>query len=244
MKLVDPNFPSSSYGEYVDQHLNLDDLNLGFGKVSVSYYTKRTPLWSELKRLLRNLNPNSISGRNGVLVQGADITSLILCEGLEYFSRAFYNFYAQDKLIEYGYSTWSQITNYYASFFCLQSLLHLQGRCITRIFRPAVQSQFYVFPYKFRDHQYVICTNGVSRVGTHAATWNTYCKVYDAFVYPEEVRFECVFKNFASEEEMDYRNRINYEPYQGYDEIWEPQSIPGIIQEYDNRKFTHDEIET
>jgi hypothetical protein len=43
---------------------------------------------------------------------------------------------------------------------------------------------------------------------------------------------------------MDYRNRINYEPYQGYEEIWDPQSIPGIIEEYDNRKFTHDEIET
>jgi hypothetical protein len=244
MKLIDPSFPSSRYEDYVDQHLNLEDLSLTFAEIGVEYFTKRTPLWTELKRLLENVDPNSISGQNGVLVKGADITSLLLCEGLEYFSRAFYNFYAQDKLVEHGYLTWSQITNYYASFFCLQSLLHLQGRCITRIFRPTVLTQFYIFPYRFRDHEYVICTNRVRRVGTHEATWKIYCDVYEAFTYPEEVNFECIFKNFAPEEEMEHRNRINYEPYQGYDEIWDPQSIPEIVQEYEKRKFTHDEIET
>jgi len=117
----------------------MDDIRKGFNKPDIDFYDQNVPLWRKLKSLLEKagISKNSITSTNGVLVEGNDVTSLILGEALEYFCRAFYNFYAQDKLIQHGYSTWSGVTNYYASFFGLHSLLRLQGRCITSIWRPS-----------------------------------------------------------------------------------------------------------
>jgi len=187
----------------------------------------------------------SPTNKNGILIKGQEITSLVLSEAIEYFTRAFCNFYAQDELIQHGYSTWSEITNYYSSFFSIHSLLRLQGRCITRLWRPGGK-QFYIFPYSFKDHEYVISTKGVKGKSAHEAAWSLYYDVYDSFSYAENVNFETIFKKKyvgTPEEEIDFRNKVNYEPYQGYEEIWDPKRIPDLIACYEQKRFTNNEVE-
>ena len=164
-----------------------------------------------------------------------------MCEALEYFCRAFYNFYAHDKLIEHGYSTWSGITNYYASFFCIHSLLRVQGRCITRIWRPN-RKQFYIFPSDFLHHIYVICAETKP---AHDAAWDRYYDIYDGFSYEENADFETIYKKKnvgRPDEEIDFRNQRNYEPYQGYEEIREPLLIAEMVKRYEDKKFSRDEV--
>lgn len=247
MEIVDNTFSVSNYEDFLNKNLDLEDIKKGFKEAKVAYYEGRIALWRKLKESLESSGTiaRSITSENGVLAKGCEITSLVLGEALEYFCRSFYNFYAQDKLIEYRYPTWSGVTNYYSSFFCIHSLLRLQGRCITAIWRP-MGKKFYIFPYSFLDHEYVICTNGVRGKTAHDAAWWLYYEIYDGFEYPDNLNFESIFKRKyvgTVEEEIDFRNQINYEPYQGYDEIRDPNLIPSIIEKYESKKFTRNEIE-
>mgnify|MGYP001044994991 CR=1 FL=1 len=247
MRILKATLSSSSYKSFLNQNLDLDTIKKGFSQATLNFFERRTALWQNLRSLLEGsgTRAKSITNTNGVLVEGDEITSLILGEAVEYFCRSFYNFYAQDKLIENWYSTWSGVTNYYASFFSIHSLLRLQGRCITRIWRPGGK-EFYIFPYDFLSHQYVICTNCVQGKSIHDAAWSIYYDVYDVFLYSENLHFEAVFKKKnvgTPEEEIDFRNQINYEPYQGYDEVRDPDLIPEIIEKYENKRFTKNEIE-
>lgn len=246
MDILNSTLPSADYQDFVAQNLSIDDVKKGFGESNVSFYEQSVPLWRKLRTLFEEagISNKSITNKNGVLVEGNDITSLVLGEALEYFCRAFYNFYAQDKLIQHGYATWSGVTNYYASFFGIHSLLRLQGRCITSIWRPRGK-RFHIFPYSFLEHKYVICTNRVSGRSAHDATWSIYYDVYDSFTYRDNLHFESIFKkkNVGTvEEEIDFRNQINYEPYQGYQEIREPELIAKIIGQYEEKRFTNNEI--
>lgn len=246
MKILDQELSPKDFEGFANQNLSIDALSEGFSKASIDFYKKRTPLWQNLKSLfhIAGLSNRSIK-KNGILVKGTEITSSILGEAIEYFSRAFCNFYAQDELIQHGYCTWSEITNYYSSFFGIHSLLRLQGRCITRMWRPKGK-QVYIFPYNLHDHEYVVCTKGVEGKSAHEAAWSLYYDVYDGFIYVENLNFESIFKKKyvgTPEEEMDFRNKVNYEPYQGYEEIRDPTKIPAIIKSYAEKKFTSNEIE-
>jgi len=238
---------STEFTDFITQNLTIDELKKGFSETEIDFLNKKTPLWRELRPVLdsANISRKMITNSKGVLVQGHEITSLIFGEAIEYFLRAFYNFYAQDELVQKGYKTWSSITNYYSSFFGIHSLLRLQGRSITRIWRP-LGKQFHVFPYDFSDHKYVICTNGVHGKSSHSASWSIYYDVYDGFVYPKNLNFESIYKkkNVGTvEEEMDFRNKVNYEPYQGYEEIKDPSQITSLIDEYINKDFVEKDTE-
>jgi hypothetical protein len=217
----------------------------GFADAKADFYNNREAVWSNLQKSLEHAHINHSNIRpTGIVVQGSEITSAILGEAVEYFSRAFYNFFAQDKLTEFGYSTWSSITNYYLSFFAIHALLRLQGRCITRIWRQ-ISRQFYIFPFEFTDHKYGIIRG---KGTTHDLAWDTFYEVYDGFSYTENPYFEYGFKKKyvdRVDEEIEFRNRINYEPYQGYEEVWDPSCIAGFINQYENRRFDEGkEVET
>jgi len=243
MKVIGDNVPSSRYRAFMNQHLTIQDVKEGFRHATVLAYQNREAVWHQLRNLFCNSNvlQSSIRANKGILVKGVEITSSIMCEALEYFCRAFYNFLAQDKLIEHGYSTWSEITNYYASFFSIHSLLRLQGRCITRIWRPG-RRQFYIFPNSFKDHEYVVCVEGKP---THDAAWDRYYEIYDGFSYDINIEFETIYKKKyvgRPDEEIDFRNQRNYEPYQGYEEIRDPELIQKMIRKYEDKKFAECEI--
>jgi len=242
MRILNDKLSSADYSGFMNQNLTLDDIKNGFSQADIRFYEKKVALWQELRPLFERYNvfSKSITVRNGVLVEGPEITSLVLAEALEYFYRAFSNFFAQDELIQHGYYTWSGVTNYYVSLFSIHCLLRLQGRAITRIWRPKGK-QFYIFPYEFSNHQYVICSNQVEGKSAHDAAWSIYYSVYDGFRYTENLDFEYIFKRRwvgTTEEEIDFRNQINYEPYQGYEEIFDPRLIPEKIRQYMDKRFT------
>jgi hypothetical protein len=246
VEILNKELPSKDFEDFANQNISMDVVCKGFSEASMGFYKTKVPLWQKLKPLFQaaGLSSKSIK-KNGILIKGTEITSLILGEAIEYFNRAFCNYYAQDELIQHGYTTWSEITNYYSSFFGIHSLLRLQGRCITRIWRPKGKP-VYIFPYSFQDHKYVVCTKGVEGKSAHAAAWDIYYDVYDGFTYSANLSFESIFKKKyvgTPEEEMDFRNKINYEPYQGYEEIWDPTKILTIIKSYAEKKFTNNEIE-
>lgn len=246
MKILDEHLPAKDFVAFANHNLDMDLVCTGFSEARMKFYKNRVALWQKLRPAFDRAKLNSKSIKeNGVLVESNEITSLILGEALEYFGRAFCNFYAHDELIQHGYFTWSEITNYYSSFFGVHSLLRLQGRCITLLWRPKGK-QVYVFPYDFQQHKYVICLKGVEGKSAHEAAWSLYYEVYDGFTYSENTDFEYIFKKKhvgTYEEEMDFRNKINYEPYQGYDEIRNPHRIPAIVKFYVEKRFTTNEIE-
>ncbi len=69
---------------------------------------------------------------------------------MDFLLKAFYNFSAQHYLMKRGYISWAKITNYYSSFFAINSLLRLQGRVISRIWKPPIGMKFYIFPFNFQ----------------------------------------------------------------------------------------------
>lgn len=229
----------------MNQSIDFDVIKNAFKKANIKFYNQKIPLWRELQLPLQNAGIFQKSIRtNGILVEDPDITSAMLGEAIEYFCRSFYNFYAQDKLIEHGYTTWSGVTNYYSSFFGLHSLLRLQGRAITSIWRTG--KRFYVFPLDILKNKYVICTNGVRKKTAHEATWFLFYEVYDTFSYGPNVHFETIFKrkNVGTwEEEIDFRTQINYEPYQGYGEIDDLLALKDVLDNYEGRRFTKNDIE-
>jgi len=247
MKILKKTFPSENYIDFLNKNLDLSEIIDVFSQVNLKFLEDKIALWKLLKALLEknNIAHKSINSKIGILIEGTEITSTILGESVEFLCRSLYNFYAQDKLIEHCFTTWSGVTNYYSSFFSIHSLLRLQGRCITLIKRPRGK-KIYIFPYDFVKHQYVVCTNNVDRKSSHDAAWKTFFDVYDGFDYPDNLHFESIFKqkNIGTvEEEIDFRNQINYEPYQGYEEIREPEKIESTIEEYENKKFSNNEIE-
>jgi hypothetical protein len=244
MKILASVTPTS----YLDsryQNVSLENIVEGFADAKADCYNKREPVWLNLQKSLAHahVSHNTIPP-TGIVVQAPEVASAILGEAVEYFSRAFCNFFAQDKLTEHGYSTWSSITNYYLSFFSIHALLRLQGRCITRIWRN-MRQQFYIFPFEFTEHQYAIIR---CKGNAHDTAWETFYDVYDGFSYVENPDFEYGFKKKyvgRVDEEVEFRNRINYEPYQGYEEVWDPTCIPEFISQYENRRFDEGkEVET
>jgi hypothetical protein len=252
MRIVDRNVPLTRYSGPMDHGLGLSEIKAGFGSGNP---IARSQLWVTLRDFLnlQGISPADITGSKGVLLEGSEITSLILSEALDYFYRALYNFYAQDKLVEYGYSTWSHVTNYYSSYFSIHALLRVQGRSLTRIWRKQTDDgrisgqAYYIFPFDFINHQYVICTNYQS-AGHHYPAWHIFYVIYRNFSFsPSE--FEKIFKrrNVDSEfEELEFRVQQNYEPWQGFSEIWNPQVIPDLIANYTRLSQCEDdkEIET
>lgn len=229
----------------MNQSIDFKDIKNAFENAETKFYNERIPLWEELQSPLQKsgIYPKSIK-KAGVLVEDKNITSAMLGEALEYFCRAFYNFYAQDKLVEHCYTTWSGVTNYYSSFFGLHSLLRLQGRAITSIWRAG--KKFYIFPHDINKHIYVICSGRVTKKTAHQAAWFLFYEVYDTFSYPKNTHFEAVFKkkNVGTwEEEIDFRTQINYEPYRGYEELHDMLALQRILNNYENKRFTKDDIE-
>lgn len=247
MKILNKSFSVKNYKGILNKNLDLSEIVDVFSSVNVKFFKEKIALWKILREPFnKNKTPSkSINDKEGVLIEGKEITSAILGEAVEYLCRSFYNFYAQDKLMEHSFLAWAGVTNYYSSFFSIHSLLRLQGRCITLIWRPRGK-KFYIFPYDFVKHQYVVCTNGV-RKSAHDAVWNIFYDIYDSFDYQDNLYFESIFKRKyvgTVDEEIDFRTQINYEPYQGYDEIRDPDLISSNIEKYESKKFSENEIES
>jgi hypothetical protein len=160
----------------------------------------------------------------GLKIHGQDITVLLLNQALEYFQKSLYNYFVQYLLASRGLLTWAFVTNYYSSFFSIHALLCLQGRTLTRISLDDKEFPCQILATNILTHEYIISDRGfVRRGGGHEAAWKRYYEVYDKYTYPIS-EFESIYKKVFSPDPLDEstnRNRLNYVPFQGFQEMIE-----------------------
>ncbi|MBI3825585.1 MAG: hypothetical protein HY294_06300 [Candidatus Rokubacteria bacterium] len=171
---------------------------------------------------------------SGIVVEGADLTVRFLEQAMEYFQKALYSYYGQYLLARRGYATWARVTNYYASFFSIHSLLCLQGRTVTRLRRGnGSELQCYVIPHDLAAHRYIVCSRG-ARGRDHAVAWNRYYEIYDRYTSPR-AEYELVHKIAHvtdPKDESNYRNEINYVPFGGFKEFNDADARTALLEAY------------
>jgi len=247
MRLIQRSFPRNQYdgprGRVYREEEQIQAFRGARINQAASVYSL-DPVARVLRQLFENEAPpithKDIKPDSAILVEGAQITEACLGEAVDFLLKAFYNYYAQYSLAKAGYDTWSKITNYYSSFFSVHALLRLQGRCITRIWGGA---KYLVFTSDLLQNQYVIIPNTQS---DHVAAWRLFYHLYDRYSC-SMTKFELVHKrwfndNLQPDIETEFRNAVNYRPYFGFREIWDPNLIPGLIDDYMNTSVSSADI--
>lgn len=162
----------------------------------------------------------SASIRTGLYVQDPQITACLMNQALEFLQRALCNTVAHYILAGKGLETWSRVTNYYASYFSVHSLLCLQGRTITRLeLDKKVPVQ--IVPIDLRSHIFGIATKGVGKNPHHVTPWERYYEIYDRYAVPHDA-YELIARDAYTTDPTDEaieRNEINYRPFVGFQEI-------------------------
>jgi hypothetical protein len=171
---------------------------------------------------------------SGMVIEGVDLTVRFLEQAVEYFQKALYSYYGQYLLARRGYSTWARVTNYYASFFSIHSLLCLQGRTVTRLRRGnGSEIQSYVIPHDFAAHRYIVSSRGAGGQA-HAVAWKRYYEIYDRYTSPR-AEYELIHKiAYVTDprDESNYRNEINYVPFGGFKEFNDAAARTELLEAY------------
>jgi hypothetical protein len=157
----------------------------------------------------------------GIKVEGEEFTKTLLNLAFEYFQKGLFNFVAQYILASQGMATWASVTNYYSSFFTLHSLLCLQGQAITRFTNGSGKtSRCLIAAINITTHEYLITEKGLGR-HEHGGVWKRFYETYDTYIYRNS-DYEKVYKKaYVSgdlTDESDERNKINYRPFEGFNE--------------------------
>ena len=109
---------------------------------------------------------------------------------------------------------------YYASYFCVHSLLCLQGRTITRLqLDKSVQIQ--IVPVDLRAHEFGITTHHLGRNPHHETPWVRFYEIYDRYAVSHQAYELVARRAYITEptDESTERNMINYTPFIGFTEI-------------------------
>jgi len=150
-------------------------------------------------------------------IKDSEITACLMNQALEFLQRALCNTVAHYVLAQDGLETWARVTNYYASYFCVHSLLCLQGRTITRLkLDRALQVQ--IVPLDLRNHIFSITTHHIGNNPHHEAPWKRFYDIYDRYAVPR-LPYELVARKAYVTDPADEsieRNAINYTPFKGF----------------------------
>lgn len=205
---------------YKNKSWSLSDITEMFGN---QYSLERSRIDSIIQPILRPLGHSHSTLLNGHVLKGNEMPNLLLNYSLEYYQKAVYNFVAHYKLAKDGLYTWANVTNYYSNFFAINGLLALQGRVFTRInFSGTKENACFVHPLSVEEQEYLI-TTADTKGRSHQTPWRKYYNIYDSFQSINE-HFDTVqLKRFLNDdyEESNYRNKINYKMYEGYEEPYE-----------------------
>ncbi len=158
--------------------------------------------------------------RNGISLQDDQITVCLMNQALEFLERAFCNSVAHYILAQQGMETWARITNYYASFFSIHSLLCIQGRTITRL-NLNKELNVQIVPLDFRNHIFGITTRHLGKNPHHDTPWKRFYEIYDRYAVSHPA-YELVSRMAYITEPTDEsieRNALNYRPFEGFKEV-------------------------
>lgn len=196
----------------------------------------------DLFKYLRGLNAQ----RRAVKVEGSVITSLLLFEAQQYLKKAFLNYCAHNVLYVKGFFGWSEVTNYYSSFYSINALLRLQGKAIL-FFSPG--NTIYLFPHEFESHSYIMEKARVKKSvegdefksfsEKHADIWREYYNHYHRFNYNRD-RYRTLYVVGEENEitfEVEKRNNANYNIMYQLSELKATEEISEKISNYKERRL-------
>ena len=211
--------PTAPLDSMVDHSWLSDDQKTAFAsaafvpdRVSVSQYLSP---W-----LVSNGYMAEFFRKNEVIIDDVRITACLMNQALDFIHRAICNTVAHYILAQKGLETWARVTNYYASYFSVHSLLCLQGRTITRLELNKPQ-EVHVVPIDLRSHVFGVTHRHLGTRPHHEAPWKRFYGIYDRYAV-SHAAFEVVSRRaYVTEptDESDQRNTLNYTPFKGFAEI-------------------------
>ena len=146
-----------------------------------------------------------------------ELAGAMLCEADEFFDRALALYLLRSHLRELQASTWAGVAAYYSNYFLALSFIRLHMRSVTHLptgpvfelTRTDDQS-----PY-FKIHQR-------PERQSHADVWRAYYDVVTQMAWPDRTTVTDLAPTLSSLRfrEQLYRERINYRPGEGFDEIF------------------------
>ena len=123
---------------------------------------------------------NAARVKNGICLQDVQITVCLMNQALKFLENAFCNTVGHYILAQKGMETWARVTNYYASFFSIHSLLCIQGRTITRL-NLDKELSVQIVPLDFRNHIFGLTTKHLGRNPHHGTPWKRFYEIYDRY---------------------------------------------------------------
>lgn len=195
-----------------------DDQKAAFG--ATPFAAGLVSLSSYLSPWLTSTGYTEAAVRKEIYIQDAQVTQGLMNQALEFLQRALCNTIGHYILAQNGLETWARVTNYYASYFCVHSLLCLQGRTITRLHLDKALT-VHIIPIDFRSHIYGITPRHLGSNPHHEAPWKRFYEIYDRYAVSHQA-YELVSRfAFISDptDESFERNTINYTPFKGFAEI-------------------------
>lgn len=183
----------------------------------------------------------------GVIVKNdPKITSLLIYEAFQYLKKAFLNYCAQYVLFLNGYLGWSEVTNYYSSFFSINGLLRIQGKAIIHVLPHTI---LYVFPLDFESHSFFIEKAKVKTSlksdefkpfsENHADIWREYYHHFSRFDY-KRTRYANIYNVNEENEitwEVERRNTANYNITYPIDELENRGKALEKIDDYRSKRI-------
>jgi hypothetical protein len=152
--------PVATVDSMVNRSWFAEDQKVAFA--AAPFIANTTSVSDHLSSWLMSSSYNSGHIQSGLYIQDIEVTACLMNQSLEFLQRALGNIVAHYILARNGLETWARVTNYYASYFCVHSLLCLQGRTITRLqLEKSVQAQ--IVPVDFRNHVFGITCRHIGK---------------------------------------------------------------------------------
>jgi hypothetical protein len=211
--------PVSEVDSYVTQTWLLKDQKAGFG--AIQSLTTQVAVSQHIQTLLTSEGVITDNLKAGIFIQDPEITALFLLQSMEFAQRGLCNAAGNYLLASEGMETWARVTNYYASYFCVHSMLALQGRAITQIELAGSKSKILVQPIDFQNNIYAVTSRHLGKNPHHETPWRRYYEIYDRYA-SGSVDYEVIMRKAHVQDPTDesvQRNLINYTPFQGFHEV-------------------------
>jgi hypothetical protein len=140
----------------------------------------------------------------------------MLCEADEFFDRALALYLWRSYLREFQASTWAGVATYYSNYFLALSFIRLHMRSVTQLPAGPV---FEVTRTDDRTPYFRIQQRNQRQ--SHAEVWRAYYEAVTGMGWPDRptvINIAPTLDSLRFREQL-YRERINYRPGEGFDEI-------------------------
>lgn len=146
-----------------------------------------------------------------------ELAGAMLCEADEFFDRALALYLWRSHLRELQASTWAGVATYYSNYFLALSFIRLHMRSVTHLPTGPV---FEVTRADDRTPYFKIQQR--SQRQRHTEVWRAYYEAVTQMAWPDRPTVTNIAPTLDSLRfrEQIYRERINYRPGEGFDEIY------------------------